>query len=54
MGTANPMIGAVGKLEFVEEDRVEIPIRNAGPNDRLQAIVDEVKKVFVILSRNMQ
>ena len=43
---AKPAIGDVGKIQFVEEDRVEIVVNdNGGDNTELKSILKELKEV---------
>ena len=43
---ANPVIGTGGKLEHVEEDRIEILINHGGP-EQVRKTIEELKKVFL-------
>ncbi|KDQ56353.1 hypothetical protein JAAARDRAFT_309935 [Jaapia argillacea MUCL 33604] len=42
---ANPAIGEAGKLEFVEEHKVEIVVNDKGENKELLDAIQELKKV---------
>ena len=42
---ANPTIGSVGALEHVEENRVEVLVRDEGKNEEIQGAVKELKVV---------
>ncbi|KAI0031975.1 GTP cyclohydrolase 1 type 2/Nif3 [Vararia minispora EC-137] len=43
---AQPTVGAMGALERVEEDRVEIQVNDSGPEDKnLKDAIRELKKV---------
>ncbi|KAA1477519.1 hypothetical protein DENSPDRAFT_589017 [Dentipellis sp. KUC8613] len=42
---ANPTIGAVGTLEHVEEDRVEIVVNDGGDQADLKGAIQELKQV---------
>lgn len=44
-GAANPAIGEVGKLESVEEDRVEVLVVDEGEEKEIRGAVEELKKV---------
>lgn len=44
-GAANPAIGEVGKLENVEEDRVEVLVVDEGGEKEIRGAVEELKKV---------
>ncbi|KAF8952194.1 hypothetical protein BDZ97DRAFT_1931144 [Flammula alnicola] len=43
--SANPVIGAVGQLEFVEEDRVELVVNDKGEHEELRRAIKELKNV---------
>lgn len=44
-GAANPAIGEVGKLENVEEDRVEVLVVDEGGEKEIRGAVEELKTV---------
>ncbi|KAF8171872.1 GTP cyclohydrolase 1 type 2/Nif3 [Pholiota molesta] len=43
--SANPTIGKIGQLEFVEEDRVELVINDKGKHEELKCAITELKNV---------
>jgi hypothetical protein len=47
---ANPAIGLVGVVEYVEEDRVEVVVNDNGQKAELKDVVKELKKVTYWLS----
>ena len=47
---ANPAIGSVGVVEYVEEDRVEVVVNDNGQKAELKDVVKELKKVTYRLS----
>ncbi|CAA7260476.1 unnamed protein product [Cyclocybe aegerita] len=42
---ANPNLGKVGELEFVEEDRVELLVNDKGQREQVRDAVKELKNV---------
>lgn len=46
---ANPHIGTPGKLEFVEEHRVEVVVNDKGQNDEVKAAIRELKSVCLFI-----
>ncbi|KII95506.1 hypothetical protein PLICRDRAFT_25961 [Plicaturopsis crispa FD-325 SS-3] len=42
---ANPTIGDVGKLEYVEEDRVEVVVNDLGERSELRDVIRVLKAV---------
>jgi hypothetical protein len=49
IGSANPTIGQVGKLETVEEDRVELVVNDKGHKEELRQAIQELKNVRRIM-----
>ena len=45
VGSANPTIGEAGRLEKVEEHRVEVLVRDEGTSEQIRGAVSELKKV---------
>lgn len=45
--SANPTIGEIGQLEFVEEDRVELVVNDKGKHEELKCAITELKNVRV-------
>lgn len=39
------MVGKVGKLEYVEEDRVELVVNDRGKNEQVKNAIHELKSV---------
>ena len=46
-GSANPTIGKVGQLEFVDEDRVELVVNDKGKHKEIEQAIKELKNVRV-------
>ncbi|KAL5510931.1 hypothetical protein ACEPAG_4688 [Sanghuangporus baumii] len=44
VGSANPTIGELGRLEKVEEYRVEVLVRDEGTSEQIRGAVSELKK----------
>jgi len=44
---AQPAIGTLGQLEFVEEDRVELLVNDQGQKVQLKNAIQELQKVRV-------
>lgn len=44
-GSANPAIGKVGQLEFVDEDRVELVVNDKGEHEEIKQAIKEIKNV---------
>jgi len=42
---ANPTIGKPGEVEYVEEDRVEVLVKDEGRNEQIKEVISELKKV---------
>jgi hypothetical protein len=52
---ANPAIGTVSQLEFVDEDRVEVRINDSGPeNVYLKSAIEELKRVSAACRRSLK
>ena len=49
VGSANPAIGEVGKVELVEEPRVEVLVVHEGEKNEIKGAVEELKKVRKII-----
>lgn len=48
--TARPALGHPGKLQFVEEDRVEVVVNDqGGSNFQLKGILKELKEVGILV-----
>ena len=47
---ANPTIGDVGKLEQVEEHRVEVLVNDEGEQVEIRGAVEELKKVCPLVA----
>lgn len=48
--TARPALGRLGKLEFVDEDRVEVVVNDqGGANFQLKGILKELKEVGTLV-----
>src|SRR5215470_12217046 len=45
LGGSNPVIGKVGELELVEEDRVEVLVNDVEDKRHIMKAVEEMKKV---------
>jgi hypothetical protein len=45
VGGANPTIGALGTVEYVEEDKVEVLVNDKGATVELKNAIEELKKV---------
>jgi hypothetical protein len=45
--SANPTIGKIGQLEFVEEDRVELVVNDKGKHEELKCAITELKNVRI-------
>jgi len=50
VGSANPTIGNVGQLEYVEEDKVEVVVNDRGQHNEIRNVIKELKNVRVILA----
>ena len=44
---ANPAIGSVGQVEYVDEDRVELVVNDSGQKKEVKNVIEELKKVNV-------
>lgn len=44
---ANPVIGNKEQLEYVEEHRVEVLVRDEGDNEQIKSAIAELKKVRI-------
>ena len=48
--SANPTIGKVGQLEFVDEDRVELVVNDKGKHKEIEQAIKELKNVRVYIA----